>query len=116
MVNVLTFENCNIKYIQSSPDGKYAIIAYDAVDHNGTEVTLTFPNVVLPKEDLITVQCDENKAFMRSSLGVHYLESDGLCRFSMMPKPRRIHKMTLSEIEKKLGYKIELVDEEDSRK
>ena len=52
-MNVLTFENCNIKYIQSSPDGKYAIIAYDAVDHNGTEVTLTFPNAITFKLKVI---------------------------------------------------------------
>lgn len=116
MVNYNTFNHCNIKHIQVYDEGRYASISYACKDHNKVPCELLIPKMVLPRDDRFTIQLYQHGACLLHDFNHPYLEcdDDGI-RYYLYPNFETKRKMTLSEIEKKLGYKIELVDEDDSR-
>ena len=96
--------------------GFYMKLVYTYTDELGKH-ELTFPNVELPFSqrglpDII--QSMEGEAFligeqkMRLFEGFVYWSKEMRCFFDRITEPK-VHRMTLEEIEKELGYKVEIV-------
>lgn len=111
--------NCKLILAEIRGDvdsGFYMKLVYTYTDELGKH-ELTFPNVELPFSqrglpDII--QSMEGEAFligeqkMRLFEGFVYWSKEMHCFFDRITEPK-VHRMTLEEIEKELGYKVEIV-------
>lgn len=96
--------------------GFYMKLVYTYTDELGKH-ELTFPNVELPFNktdlpDIIQSMGDEvfliGKQRMRLLKGSVYWSNEKQCFFDRVTEPK-VHRMTIEEIEKELGYKVEIV-------
>ena len=96
--------------------GFYMKLVYTYTDELGKH-ELTFPNVELPFSqtglpDVIHLTGDEvlliGKQRIRLLEGSVYWSNETQCFFDRITKPK-VRRMTLEQIEKELGYKVEIV-------
>ena len=120
----------------SDDNGRYLYLTYECIDKNGNEYMVMIPKICLPfintnefpwicrnrnyvseTSDDMYIQLADDKLEILTSSGTvydyngHAVEyTDG--KIIIIPKKNDVpKKMTLSEIEEELGYKIKLVEE-----
>ena len=114
-----SFDNCMLNSVEIyGGNCQYASVKYDCVDSCGNQCKLQIPRLVLPTNNSILLNVDNiYYGYLIDDFGTHNIESDQFNHlFYLYPYGKTKRKMTLSEIENRLGYKIELIEEEDSRK
>ena len=96
--------------------GFYMKLVYTYTDELGKH-ELTFPKVELPFKQTglpDIIHLSEDSAFlipdkgMRLLKGFVYWSNEMHCFFDRITEPK-VHRMTIEEIEKELGYKVEIV-------
>ena len=94
----------------------YMKIVYTYIDELGKH-ELTFPKVELPFNQTSLpdiTRLSKNDVFLRPSKMMRLLEgrvywsNEMHCFFDRVTEPK-VHRMTIEEIEKELGYKVEIV-------
>ena len=120
----------------SNDNGRYLYLNYECIDKNGNEYMTVIPKICLPFININTfpwiceeydcdletsddtyIQLADDKLEILASSGTVYDYNGKAVEYTnekiiVIPKKNDIpKKMTLSEIEEELGYKIELVEE-----
>ena len=132
--NIKLLSACIVR--DSDGNGRYLCLTYEGIDKNGNEYMIVIPKICLPFININTfpwiceerdchsetlddvyIQLADDKLEILTSSGTVYDYNGKAVEYTdakiiIIPKKNDIpKKMTLSEIEKELGYKIELVEE-----
>ena len=108
--------------------GRYLYLTYECIDKNGNEYMVVIPKICLPwicenrnydseTSDDTYIRLADDKLEILPSSGTVYVYNGKAVEYTdekiiIIPKKNDVpKKMTLSEIEEELGYKIELAEE-----